>query len=435
MRKKIVWCAAGVLALALASRASIINYVATLVNETALAHNNAYVVNLNTNGIGTLSAQAYYSPATVANAQFRDGSQSTGTLTIASFVALSSAQATNHITVTSTSGLSGAAIVLPGYVFSNGIDWAVGNTATNTAVSIGAALATVPYLAVHVSGNVVYATAPAGSYYNSIGLISNNAGLVVATPMFAGGQDNAVVQINGVPLRQGNQWTAATSNAATATSLANAINSASALSHIKAQAVSSAVNLTSVLNGAVYNYRLQSSSPSALSTSGAFMINGTDPNLVLGSPVFTSTATNGLTTALAVLYTGSPAIGGLSSGSTYYAVPTTGNSFMLAKYSTSAVAGNVDLVVVTSTHTGLTSNAYTLAPLATTGNSSFKWQVSNDNINWNDLAVSSVTVQPNDAPNTTLWSFGFIGTQYLRLAAVAPATGGLQLKVLLIGTN
>lgn len=437
MKKKTGWYVAGVLALAMVARAGIIVYNATLVNTTALAYSTTYPVNLQTNGIGAMSAQAIYSVASVSPITFIDGATSTGSVTITNFAALKKASATNHITVTSTSNLTSASIVLPGYVFINGIDWATQPTATGTAISLGAALATVPYLAVHVAGNVVYATATAGAYYNSTALVSSSGNLVVSSPFFTGGQDDAVLKINGVALKQGLNFTAATSNAATATSLASAINASSSLNtRIRAQAIGAVVTSTSTLNGAVYNYLLQTSTPAALTLFGSHLVNGTDAAFTLGSRTITTTGGSTLTLALPVLYSGTPAIGGLVTGSTYYAVPVTGNSFMLSKYSTSAVAGT-DLVLITSTNTQTytSMHTYTVAPLATTGNSSFKWQVSNDNTNWSDLAVSSVTLPSSGSPTITTWSFGYIGTQLLRLNVVAAPTGGLNLNVILIGTN
>lgn len=435
MKKKIGWYFAGVLALAMVARAGIITYNAVLVNETALAYNNTYPVNLQSNGIGTLSAQAYYSSATVANATFKDGSQATGSFTVLSFAALKSASAVDHLTVTNT-GLagSGATIIVPGFTFREGVDWAVGNVASNTAVNIKNALATVPYLSVSASGSIVYATATAGSYYNSFGLVSTNANIVAATPQFVGGQDNAVIKINGTPLLQGSNWTAATANSNTATSIASAINASSALNtHIHAAASGAVVTTTSTLNGALFNYSIVSSTPTALLASGALMTGGNTSAFTLGSSLFTVPA-HGLTLALPVLYSGTPAIGGLIAQTTYYALPLSVNAFELAKYSTSAVAGT-DLVLITSTNTQLSQHTYTLAPLGIAGSPSFKWQVSNDNSVWTDLAVSSVTVGLTDPANSTIWSFGFIGTQLLRLNVIAPTAGGLALRVVLIGTN
>lgn len=439
MKLKAVWYAVGVTALALIAHATTVSLNTILENEPALAYNNQYPIDLEANGVTSLSAQVTYGSATIANVTFVDGSASTGSFNVANFAALKSASASDHITVLSTSGLTGATIILPGYVFTNGIDWATQATASATAISIKKALQTVPYLSVSTAGSVVYATAAAGAYYNTIQLLSSNSSVTVATPFFTGGQDNATLGINGVLLRQGTNWSAATSNAVTASSIAAAINASPVLNtKIHAQAVGSVVTATSTFNGAVYNYLLTSSTQAALTPFASHMVGGDNAAFALGSSIFTTPNGGTLTKALPVLYTGSPVIGGLATGTTYYPVPTTGNSFMLAKYSTSAVAGNVDLVVITSTNTQIHSSehTYTLALLPITGTPSFKWQVSNDSVNWSDLQVSSVTVSSySNPPALAIWSFGFIGTRYVRLNVIAPTTGGLYIRTQLFGTN
>jgi hypothetical protein len=137
---------------------------------------------------------------------------------------------------------------------------------------------------------------------------------------------------------------------------------------------------------------------------------------------------------VAVLYptTNSPSIGGLTGGTTYYWLPGGGSSFYLAKYSTSAVAGSPssDFVTVTSTNSGTTAHTYAFAPLTISGIPRFKWQVSDDNSNWDDLGVSSVTVSSYSIPPAvTSWGFGPLGYRYIRLNVTAPTTGGLYLKV------
>lgn len=440
MKNKIKWFAAGVAALALAAVAhGIIVYNAVLVNEAELAHNNTYSLDMQANGINALSAQALYSSATINNVTFSDGSQAKGSFTVLNFGALKAASAVDHLTVTSTSSLSGASIILPGYVFVNGIDWATGANTSATALSIKKALAKVPWLTVSNAGSVVYATATAGSFYNSMQLRSSSSHITAATSFFTGGQDNATLSINGVVLKQGLNWTAATSNAATASSIASSINSQVALNtHVAAGASGAVVTSTSTLADSLYNYSIVSSTPTALAASGSRMTGGTAPAFRLLSTQFNIPA-DGLSLALPVLYTGSPAIGGLSSGSTYYAIPVDANDFMLSKYSTSAVAG-VDLVVITSTNTQLTAHTYTLAPLPIAGIPSFKWQVSNDNQTWSDLSVSSVTMGDTGTayatpPSITFWSFGYIGTRYIRLNVTAPTAGGIFLKVFTIGSN
>lgn len=436
MKKRMGWYAAGLLALAMAARASVIVYNALLVNETALAYNNTYSLDLQNVGINALSAQATYSSATINAATFNDGKQATGSLTVLNYAALISARAVNHITVASTSGLDRAVLVLPGYVFTEGLDWKAQGTTSGTAASIAAALAQVPYLSISRSGSVIYTTAPAGSYYNSTQMVSSTpTALTVATPYFSGGQDNAIVRINGVSLLQGTDFTASSSNSTTATSLKNAINAKTALSQFLTAAASGAlVTSTSTKAGALYNFTLASSTPTALSVSGAHMTGGTTPADTLGSAAI-NVPSHGFTTALPVLLTtGGGTIGGLSNNTTYYAIPVTADSLKLATTSTAAVLGNG--VVVTSTSTQLTAHTFTMTPLAITGTPSFKWQVSNDGSSWVDLAVDSVTVSSySNPPASTLWSFGYIGTRYLRLNVIAPTTGGLYLNVRAIGTN
>ena len=117
MNKRIGWYAAGLLALAMAVHASVIVYNTALVNEAALAYNSTYSVDLQNNGVNALSAQATYSSATIAAASFGDGQQSTGGITVVNYAALVAAPAVNNLTVVTNTGLTGASIVLPGYVF------------------------------------------------------------------------------------------------------------------------------------------------------------------------------------------------------------------------------------------------------------------------------------------------------------------------------
>lgn len=437
MRKKIGLFAAGVLALAMVARASVIVYNAALVNQAALAYNNTYVLDIQSVGINSLSAQAVYSSATVPSVAFGDGAQSTGNFTVASYTQLTAAKSANHITVASNTGLLGASLVLPGYVLQSGIDWAVRDTSSGTAASIASALSVVPYLTVSRVGSVVYTTASVtGANYNSLSMVSSTpTALTVATPFFTGGLDNARIRINGLMLTQGQQWVASVSSATTATSLAGAINTAlgSVLTATPNSPTSGIVALKSKLNGAVYNYSLASSIPSALSASGASMTGGVTPADALGSAVL-SLPGHGMSLALPVLYSGTPAIGGLTSQTTYYAIPVTANALELASSKSNALLGIG--IPVTSTNTQTSAHSYSLSPLGITGTPSFKWQVSNDNTNWNDLAVSSVTVSSYSNPAaTTIWSFGYIGTRFLRLNVIAPATGGLALNVGIIGTN
>lgn len=439
MKLKAVLYTAGVLALALIARAATLNLNMVLVNDPALAYDNAYPINLQANGITTLSAQVSYGSATINDVPFSDGSQSSGSFFVGDPTGFSTAPATNNITVVSTSSLNNASVVLPGFVLLNGVNWATRSTTDLTAQSLANALRTVPFLSVSVVGSVVYTTTPAGSYYNTISLVSNNGNVVVASPFFTGGRDNATIGINGEILQQHVAWSSDGSPSDVATSIAAAINASPSLSrYIFAQTSTRTVLLTSNFNGAVYNYSLTSSTPGELVPSSPFMTAGTDADFTLNSTLFTASGGSKLTTALPVLYEqgSSPVIGGLTDQTTYYAIPVLGDSFMLATDAASAIAGNVNLVTITSTNTQPSPNSYTFAPLPISGTPSFKWQVSNDSTNWSDLQVASVTVSSySNPPALFIWSFGSIGTRFVRLKVKAPTTGGLYINAQLFGTN
>ena len=132
-----------------------------------------------------------------------------------------------------------------------------------------------------------------------------------------------------------------------------------------------------------------------------------------------------------VLYSSSTlTVAPLVNQTTYYVIPVDRNSFKLALTSTGAVAGLG--IVITSSNTAKT---YSLAPIAITGTPSFKWQASNDGVNFNDftansynVAVSSVTMLSYTLGGTsTIWDFGPYDYTWIRLNVVAPTKGGIRL--------
>lgn len=442
LKKKVGWYALGALLIAMVAHAVTIIYNAQLVNESALAYNKTYVIDLQNVGIGSISAQAVYSSATVPSQTFQDGTQSTGSFTVVTIAALSSATASNNVTIANNAGTLGSSLILPGYVLSNGINWLTADVASNTAVSLAAALQTVPGLQVSLApgSTVIYTTAPSyGTFYNSWAFLSSTpTALTVATPLFTGGQNNADVFLNGVKLKQAQQWNVGVSAAATATNIATAINANPTLNQIvKASASGAVVTATSTLAG-LNAFALKTSTPAAITTSAAAMTGGKNPSFALNGQI--NIPGNVFTTALPLLYTSNGlSIGGLVNQTTYYAVPLTASSFAtgtvaLASTSVNAQAGAY--LTFTSSTTQLVAHTGTLAPLAITGTPSFKWQASNDSTNWSDVAVASVTLTSYSNPAANMiWSFGYLGPRYLRLNVVAPTTGGLALGVTVIGTN
>ncbi len=417
-------------------------YSGNLVNETGLAYSNTYLLDMAQYNATQIAAMSFYSSTTFSNQTVVDGRKSSGTITVVDYASLSAAQATIQLTVTTNS--FGA--TLPNLTFGNcsltmGKDYSRGSSKLVTAQNLASAITSCNSLisAAAAPTAVIYATATAGSYANSYAFTSNNSSITVSAARMSGGRDNAVLTINGTALTQGTNYSAVTSSAVTAANLATAISANSTLAATLAVssnvgAAYGVITLASKFNGTAYNYAITSSTPAALTVKdGANLIGGLDSGFTLNSRKLVASSTAGLTLALPVLYAvgSNPAITGLTTGTTYYAVPAGGTSFYLAKYSTSAVAGlTADYVTITSTNSGTSQNTYTFAPLAITGTPGFKWQVSNDNSNWDDLSVSSVTMSSYTSPYaTTSWGFGTLGYRYIRANVTGPTTGGIYLKI------
>jgi hypothetical protein len=107
-------------------------------------------------------------------------------------------------------------------------------------------------------------------------------------------------------------------------------------------------------------------------------------------------------------------------------------SIALSTTSAQAVAGSY-IVLAAPSSTG--SHTFTLTPDALSGTASFKWQGSNDNVNWSDLAVSSVTFATPYTAGSSSWDFAHYNYRYARVNFIKPTTGGVALAVTINGTN
>lgn len=435
MKKIIGLLIAGSLALATAAHSTVV-LEQTLADETSLAHDATYQADLTGLKLVGLSGQAQYtSAATHAPVTFQDGTQATGSVTIGDYTVLGATAATNTLTVTSTSGLTGAQVALPGFVFRQGVNWLVGATTALTAENIRAALATMPNMTVSRIGSVITLTAPVGTAANSTAMASTVPSLlVVATPTFTGGRDNATFTINGLVLTQGADWTASGSSATTATSLASAINTAIG-SFVTATANTPSAGVITILsdaNGSAFNFAMQSS-VAAITLSGSSMAGGTTASFSSGSSNL-SIVGHTITLGTPVLYTGSASIPTLTSGTTYFAIPVNDDVIRLATSKSNAVAGTAVTFGAPVAH--LSANTGTLAPLAISGRPSFKWQSSDDGITWADIAVSSVTMMSYITPyRTEAWNFGDYSFNFVRANVLGPTTGGIVLRLYVRGTN
>lgn len=454
MKNKIMLALGLVAALAAGAMAQIIpapqvgggsgnSYSGYLTNQPALTYSTTYTIDVSQYDGSKISASVLYSSVNFSNAYFTDGSKSTGSFTVIDYTALSSATATNNATVISTSGLNGATFTVNGIPLLMGQQWSRGATTALTAASLASAIHTaVPAISASATGAVVYATATFGSAGNAYTFASNNSSVTVAAASFSGGRDNASISINGTTLTQGTAWTAATSSVTTAANIVTAINANATLnvvvvatSNFNTAAAYGVVNVTSLFNGTVYNYALTTSTPTALSVFKANMVGGTNPQDTLLGQVFRSTSTSGIALGTPVLYAvgSASAIGGLTTGTTYFYVPVGTQYFSLAKYSTSAVAGlTSDFVTVTSTNSQLPAsmNTYTFVPLAWAGTASFVWQSSNDDASYGTTPLTtSVSVTSNTVSTLGFYDFGFYNFRYLRLSFTAPTSGGLLFRV------
>jgi hypothetical protein len=282
-----------------------------------------------------------------------------------------------------------------------------------------------------------YATTKIQDGAQSVGNIAISSYTMIRT-------SSMTVTIGGVVFKANLDFQAVTSNAQTATNLATAIAANTTLG-LSAIGSASIVYTTSTLNGAVYNWTLASSSNTvggALITSGAALTGGFTPDFTLGGTSFSTSPATGYPLGLPLLYAKNqtPAIGGLTGGTTYFYTPINATSWQLALYSTSAVAGTPasDFVVVASTNTGLTQNNYTLAPLGFAGSPAYIFQASNDGNFWTAASTAGASVAipvPTGAGVTPLapydnnYDFQWATFRYYRLKVTAPTGSGLFMQV------
>lgn len=410
------------------------SYSGYLLNSLGLAYSNTYLIDMAQFEGSRISAQVLYSSVTFTTPTVSDGSESTASVRVISITGLSSATATDQVTVTTNVFASAPTLTVQNCTLTMGNQWQKGATLAATAANLAAAIhVCVPAISASSVGGVIYATATYGSYANSYAFVSDNSSVTVATSRMIGGADNACLTINGTALCNNSQWVAGASTTTAVLSLGNAIANASLSLSTVASGVLGVIYTTSTLNGTAYNYTLATSSPTVLSVSQAGYTNGVNSGFTLNSRVLTSGSATALTLGLPVLYAvgSNPAIGGLTTGTTYYAVPSSANSFSLAKYSTSAVAGfSADYVTVTSTNSGTTAHTYSFVPLAWAGTASFVWQSSNDNSNWGTVPLTtSVSFTSSTAATDAFYDFGFYNFRYMRFSFTAPTSGAASLVV------
>lgn len=422
---------------------STVVYSQNLVNETALAYNTTYTLDLGISllprsNIASLSMQAVYSSATIPTVTITDGVKSTGTITVSSYPALVGAQGTNTLTVATNTALTGVSFFLNGMQFQQGDLWAIGASSAATAINIATAINGFAPASALVSasttslGVVTMTCVSSGVACNAITLTATKTSLKPGAARFTGGRNQGFLVINGTILTQGTNFNAVTNASTTAKNISDAIQGNSTLSAIIASTWTAAgvVPATSTAVGSTTNYGWFSSSSAALSCSNNRLYGGSDSAINVTTDKITS-ALHGLTLGLAVRFdkVSGTTPTGLTDKTTYYAIPVDTNNFKLATSQANALAGTaVDITAITG------SGSFTLTPVPLTGTPSFKWQYSNDNVNFSDVAVSSVTMT-SLAPASTIWDFGAVNYRFLRLNVVAPTKGGISLVVTGVGRS
>lgn len=401
---------------------------------TKQAVDTSWTIDLQRLGVNSLSAQATYSSATIPAKTFTDGSPSSGAITIASLTGLTTAYATNTITITSTgTDLAGAIVIMPGFQLKCGVDWAAGPTVSSAATSLAAALNQNPSInAVAVAGVITITAKTTGAWANTISVTSSDTDVTVASTYMAGGVDAAVVTIHGVPLKVGKDWFLGATPTTAAASLAAAIEAAPNLGGFVTATPSGAdVGVVADANGSLYNFAMASSHAN-ITLGGPSMGGGADMGYAIGSANITIPS-HGFTVGLPVLYTeasGFP-IAPLVDQTTYFIIPVDANTVKLATTAAYAVAGTPFEVISGSNSP---SNIYTLDPLAITGISTFTWMVSNDGLSYSALSGADVVAfaTPFTAAVKT-WDLGDINYRYLKLEVLAPDTGAVNLAVVVNG--
>src|SRR5580692_10054421 len=200
-------------------------------NETNLSVSKTVNIPMNGTSVDQLAVQLNYSTSGAPGPfVFTDGSASSFTVTVASNTALSTATASDFLTVLTTNSLSNACITFfngTQYQVCNGGRWRVdvtSDTAFDIATQMSGQISVLTSTA--NGGSTVYSTATvAGSFANSWTLSSNTSSITVNTANFTGGQSGVCLGVGTFEFCAGNQFAVGTSSAITANNLSLVLNS------------------------------------------------------------------------------------------------------------------------------------------------------------------------------------------------------------------
>lgn len=373
------------------------------------------------------SIQAVYEDGTPDSHTLTSGAKQTGSITVVSnSSSLISAQASVTVNVRDVSGVADDSVTINGIVFTEGVHW---EAVTSTPISAGNLQVVIdahPDFVATVTGATVtvkyitYGTAGNGLPVST----SDSTNLAIGASTFSGGVNQNTITINGVVLTEGDDFNANSSSQTTANNIVTAINADSTLSTEVIASSSAAVVTITALEPGINGYYLTSSATGFFITG---FTGGTDPDIDITDNYF-NVETHELTTGLRVRYdtVSGTAPGGLTTGTTYYAIKISNDIYQLATSSTNAVAGTE--IDITSLPTS--GGSYSITPEALSiGSANFRWEGSNDNSNWTDLGLPSVNTVDLEAGGTNIWDLSPFNFKYIRLNFVGPTSGGVSLTV------
>lgn len=221
--------------------------------------------------------------------------------------------------------------------------------------------------------------------------------------------------------------TSSASVTATAANLCNAIT----VTNLVTAAISTCTTTAGVVDivskysdGVAYS--LATSSAPLVSIGGSATGAGIAPTY--SASANTITKANRFTVALPLLYVkGTNALPGLTTGTTYFAIPVTEPTvFKLATSKVNALAGTaVDFTVQLAS---AAASTYTLTPLPITGSPAFIWQFANDESNYITYASSGGIANLNVTETSKAYDFGDFNYRFLRMNVTAPTAGAVLLR-------
>ncbi len=345
---------------------------------------------------------------------------------------------------------------------------------SNTAVNLANAVNFSTYgvkVATTASTVVTFTAIKYGTAGNKFTLVSSSAAaLTVLTPTFTAGLDAALLDIAGVRLVNGVDWSTNRTSSGAAKSLSdqmmvvpaiyqnltstwamNAISSVAVIyctstligrndillftSTQNALTISSGnlVNSTNIIAGITFSTFSDGSAQSYFlaGSTGAIVLVSSVTGIYYTSMTFIQ-AGNNFPVGLAVEFTTSAGVAPnpLITNTTYYVTNPTKAKFQLAYTSTGAVAG---LPINISTFTQLGGGTFQVSPCTWSGLApGFQYQVSNDSVSWS-MVGASVTLAATSSATYSNQDFTAMDYRYFRIVSSAPAFGAFNLIVFVTG--